>query len=62
MSYRIVETTDRKNIGQVLPDSVALHANLVLRSGADFSVDQMIVVGDTVTLSNANYIIIAVKE
>ena len=61
MTYRITETTDRKNLGTVL-DAVALRDTLTLRSGATFRVEHIAFDGDTLTLSNSNYIIIAVKE
>ena len=61
MTYRIIETTDRKNIGQVF-DAVALRDTISMRSGADFRVEHIAIDGDRLTLSNTNYIIIAVKE
>jgi hypothetical protein len=61
MSYRITETTDRKNLGQVL-ETVALRDTLSLHSGAEFRVEHIAIDGDTLTLSNQNYIIIAIKE
>ena len=61
MTYRITETTDRKNLGQLL-DSVSLRDVITLRSGAEFKVEHIAINGETLVLSNPNYIITAVKE
>jgi hypothetical protein len=61
MTYRITETTDRKNLGQLL-DVVEIHDIILLNNKATFRVEHIAINGDTLTLSNPNYIIIAVKE
>lgn len=61
MGYRIIETTDHQNRGQIIAVA-ALGEVIALRSGFYFKVERTQLDGDLLTLSNPNYIVIARKE
>lgn len=62
MMHRIIHTTDNKNFGFLIPDEEIRKGNEVILHEFKFRIDTIREVGDTVVLSNPNYIITCAKE
>jgi hypothetical protein len=61
MSYRIVETTDRRHLGKLIGSAVA-PGDLLLLGGCEIRVESVAKSGSNAIVSNPNYVIFAIKE
>lgn len=55
---RIIDTTDRKNMGRLIPE-MQVGERVMLEDGYVFEPTSVLIAGGNVRLSNSNYIIIA---